>query len=135
MSFIVVNSLFIISVARNIFICVLFVVFFIVSVFYRNLYMAAMRDCVRLQKITKSPISGCINEAINGVVELRALKKQKFTLESLAKLVDENSKNNLMVFSLKGWFRTRVVMATLILILIPNYSYILYKIYSADVPI
>ena len=54
-------------------------IFLGVSILYRRWYMEAKREAVRLQRITKSPITSCIDEAINGMVELRAMKKEAFT--------------------------------------------------------
>ena len=71
----VVDIVSVLYVARTFLLVFPIALFISVSILYRNWYMAAKREVVRLQRITKSPITGCIGEAINGMVELRAMKK------------------------------------------------------------
>ena len=74
-SFNIVNFISLGFGAGNMLICIPSIFFVILSLFYRKWYMSAKREVVRLQRTTKSPITGCIGEAINGMVELRAMKK------------------------------------------------------------
>ena len=91
--------------------------------------MIANREVVRLKRVTKSPLVGCINGAVIGMVELRAFKKQDFLMKNFEFLTNEFNKNNLLMYSLYGWFSTRVVLSTLFFVLIPAYSYVLFSLY------
>ena len=44
-------------------------------------------------------------------------------------LINENSKNTIMIYALNGWFKYRVLVATLFIVLLPAYSYVLYSLF------
>lgn len=129
MAFNITNIISLAFGAGNMLICIPAVFFIILSLVYRNWYMEAKREVVRLQRTTKSPITGCIGEAINGMVELRAMKKQEFTSDFINDLINENSKNTIMIYALNGWFKSRVLFATLFIMILPSYSYVLFTLY------
>lgn len=92
-------------------------------------YMNAKREVIRLKRVTKSPITSSLNEAIAGLVEVRAMQKENYVFKKLDYSCDENNKNNLMVNGLSGWFKAKIFIYALFMIYVPSYSYIIYKIW------
>jgi len=106
------------------------IIVFMIGLYLRTLYMGLKREVIRLKRITKSPITSCISEALNGMIELRANKKEGYTMKNLDYLANENNKNNLMIFGLDSWFSTMILNATVLVVNIPAYSFVIWTIYS-----
>lgn len=129
LSKIIVNFMIIVWTGDNVFLFVPLSLFFLVSIYLRSAYMSAKREVVRLQRISKSPVTSCIGEALNGMPELRAMKMENFAHNLLDKYANEFLKNNLMVYGLNGWFMFQIWLWTTLLALVPSYGYAMYKIF------
>jgi len=130
LSFVIVSSGMIITTGGSLWLILPCCVVFIVGVYIRGFYMGLKREVVRLKRISKTPITSCISQALNGMVELRAHKKQSYTMINLQRLADENNKNNLMIFGLDCWFNIMILNSTILIVNIPSFLFVIWTIYS-----
>jgi len=130
-SYIVVNMVVIIYSERSLYFLIPCLILVIIGAWLRTLYMGLKREVIRLKRTTKSPITSCLGEALNGMVELRTQGKQAYQMTQLDHLINENNKNNLMIYGLDSWFSNMVLNTTMLVVQIPAYSYVVWTIYSA----
>lgn len=80
------------------------VLFFYVGIAYQRKYMKLKRELTRLQNITNSPVIGWCASVLKSCTEVRVLGKQNYVRDLFVKLIDENTKNTLIIYGLDGWF-------------------------------
>jgi len=129
-SFLIVSSGMVIWTGGSLWIIAPCTLVFSIGLYIRKMYMALKREAVRLRRISKSPITSCLSQALTGMIELRAHQKQRYMMKNLEKSVDENNRNNLMTIGLDCWFNVMVLNATMLIINIPAYSMVIWSIYS-----
>lgn len=78
--------------------------------------MNLLREGIRLQSITVSPITQAFTEAIYGGKTIRALGCEKYILEDYQYLINENLKNFLILNAGKQWFNQRVQFLSFIIV-------------------
>lgn len=104
--------------------------FLYVGVAYQRKYMKLKRELTRLQNITNSPVIGWCTSVLKSCTEVRVLGKQNYVRELFTRLIDENTKNTLIIYGLDGWFQTRISIMNLLLVQIPCYGYVFYVLYQ-----
>lgn len=92
---------------------------------FQNLYMTSKRELVRLEAITRSPILTCVGDIIKGLPVIRAFKLQEFLRKKTVKLIMENFKNSLMIYSIDSWYQLRVVLFMLFIVQVPTFLLII----------
>lgn len=127
-SFVLVNWVIIIFASGSIWLVIPCIIVLGSLIMLRSPYMSLKRELLRLKKSTKSPITGCISETISGIVEIRTLQKKQFIINRLSEFVNENTKNNLLIFALDAWFNVVSLTLPIVMITIPSFILILYKI-------
>ena len=78
--------------------------------------MKLKRELTRLQNITNSPVIGWCNSVLRSCTEVRVLGKQNYVRDLFTSLIDENTKNTLIIYGLDGWFQTRIAIMNLLLV-------------------
>ena len=107
--------------------CAMFVYF---SFKQQRKFMRLKRELTRLQSITSSPIIGWCTAVLKACSEVRVLRKESYVRQIFRDLVDENSKNSLIIFGLDSWFEIRIAILNLVLVQIPSYGYVFYNLYT-----
>lgn len=106
-------------------------VFFVISFNVRQGYMNAKREILRMKRITKSPITSLLAQSLHGMIEIRALRKLNFVMKELDYLVDENNKNSITILGLDSWFQTNLLNYSLLLVILPSYSYVFWVLFRS----
>lgn len=127
--FMVVDLMALVKTGDSYYLAIPFSLYVVVCFKLRADYMNAKREVIRLQRITKSPITSSLNDAITGLIELRALRKENYVFKKLDHSCDENNKNNLMVYGLSGWFKAKIFIYAFLMLYLPSYSYIIYNVW------
>lgn len=109
-----------------------YIIFAICSFSIQNTYMRAKADIQRLEKITRSPIVSWLSQSLRGMPEIRALNLTNFIKEKMENLVDNYSKNPILLYGLDLWFSGRQNFINIIFIQLPCYIYLLARLYSAE---
>ncbi len=100
----------------------------IIGLFKRSRYMNAKRELLRLFAITKSPIVGLGTSCAFGAPIIRSLGNQEYFLNKLEHKIEENSKNGIMNAAIDSWFTTTMRLLSMIIVLIPSYSIMLWSL-------
>lgn len=116
--------------ANNIYLSIPCILFLAISVRYQRIYMSLKREIVRLQNITNSPVIGWSIAVLKSSCEVRVLNKMDYVRKKLKYLIDENTKNSIVIYGLDAWFQIRLAFFNMILVQLPSYSYILWSIYQ-----
>ena len=113
------------------------IIFVYVGVIYQRKYMSLKRELTRLQNITNSPVIGWCTAVLKSCAEVRVLRKEGYVRKIFRNLIDENTKNSLIIFGLDSWFETRIAILNLLLVQLPSYGYVFYVLYTGngDMPI
>ena len=106
--------------------------FFVITAWYRERYMSAKREMVRLFSISKSPLCGWAESMIKGSTVIRATRRQKYSVERMAHNIEENTKNGVVWIALESWFVQRVLLWSWLTVVLPAYSYIIYLLRFTD---
>jgi ABC-type multidrug transport system fused ATPase/permease subunit len=107
-------------------------VFLYFGVIYQRRYMSLKRELTRLQNITNSPVIGWCTAVLKSCAEVRVLRKEGYVRRIFRNLIDENTKNSIIIFGLDAWFETRIAVLNLLLVQIPSYGYVFYVLYSGN---
>lgn len=122
----------IISGVQNFYLLIPCLVYILIGFFWRSEYMRAKREVFRLSAITKSPVVGLVTSCFNGSSQIRAMNCEEYLQRKTDALIEENSKNALMVACLDSWFFTKLAYGNLIFVLIPSYTVMLFTLYHSD---
>lgn len=88
----------------------------------------AIKETVRLQSTTKSPIISYLNETIRGISTIRAFGQTSIFIENNNKLLNTNTLSVQMMSGVQGWFAIRVDILAIVLMLIVS----LIAVFSRD---
>ena len=105
-------------------------IFLIVGHCIRLAYMKAKREMMRLYSISKSPISGLTESIIKGSPLIRALGREKYFSNKMMSHIEDSNKNGYAVFGLDIWFQQLMQILAWVVVLIPAYSYLIYKFHN-----
>lgn len=114
----------------NIFLIIPLIAFVYVCIIDQGKYSTTKSEFQRLNTISKSPIIEWYSSVLRGIQEIRVLEKTDFIKGRMNRLVEENSKNNIMLYALDSWFMTRINIWNVFLVMLPSYSYLIYRIYQ-----
>jgi len=94
-------------------------------------YTSTKSEFMRLNTISKSPIMEWFSSILKGISEVRVMGRVDFAREKMLNLIDENAKNNIMLYALDAWFATRIGIWNFLFVFIPSYGYQMYQVYRA----
>ena len=106
-------------------------VFLVLGFKLRQGFMRAQVEVQRLSLISKSPIIGTAVGSIGGGPVIRVFGRQQYLRKKIDFEIEENTKNMLMTYGLRGWFSCLQEVYRVFIILWPLYSLMLYMQFSA----
>ena len=107
--------------------------FIVIALWLRSLYMNAKREVTRLFQITRSPVIGLASSCILGAPVIRCIGNQRYLQNKIDRLIDENSKNRLTDVGLDAWFVIQMNIFDFFIVQIPCYCLLLYTLYYSDI--
>lgn len=129
---VLVDLIMLVYSAKNPYLAIPCLLFIFASIKYQRIYMRLKREIVRLQNITNSPVIGWSIAVLKSSPEVRTLGKLPYVREKLKHLIDENTKNSVVIFGLDAWFQIRLAFMNMLLVQVPSYGYILYNLLSSN---
>ena len=129
---VILDVYFIILTSKQVLLLIPCATFFYVGIRYQRKYMKLKRELTRLQNITNSPVIGWCTSVLKSCTEVRVLGKQSYVRNLFCHLINENTKNSLIIYGLDGWFQTRISIMNLFLVQMPCYGYVFYVLYQGN---
>jgi ATP-binding cassette subfamily C (CFTR/MRP) protein 1 len=100
------------------------VIFFKINVFFRN----TARELKRIDSLTRSPIFGGFEEAVQGMVTIRAFGMRPFFEQLNDRRVDQNSKAFIPMWVCMRWLAVRLDILSLVIMLIVSLLAVAFKV-------
>ena len=109
---------------KEILVCIL--VMSIVCLWYQRQFMAARREILRLDAITRTPMVSSLLGICRGLPSIRGYKNQSWMLREFIDRYDDTLKNRVLKEGLNMWYRLRTSLAVCFLCVLPAYLIIFY---------
>lgn len=126
----VLADLYVVADKTSLLMVIIVLLFMAIGIYLQRCYIKTKRELTRLEVISNSPILGVFSEIIKNLAEVRAMKLQKYILEKLDYLIDENLKNSVLLFGSDRWFQTRICLANYLLVQVSCYSILIYQLHD-----
>jgi ABC-type multidrug transport system fused ATPase/permease subunit len=94
--------------------------------------MKTKREVVRLEAISRSPMMTCVAGLVRGAPEIRILKKQRYVTEEFIDRLEDNIKNNILMYGLDAWYMNQINICNVFLIQIPGFLIISYFLFMQE---
>lgn len=108
-------------------------VIFLISYLLVKRTAASIRETVRLQSTTKSPLLSHLGETMSGASTIRAYGKTEIFIEHYHKLLNNNVLATIVMSATTGWFGIKVDIFAFFLMLILSIICVLSKDFADSV--
>ena len=108
-------------------------VYIVISIGLQRTTMTVKRESIRLEAISKSPIVSWTTETIRGLPQIRSSDKTSFATKNMIELLHANMVNSITSAGLDAWFKLRIAMASIFIVQIPCFLYMLF--YHEDISV
>lgn len=98
-----------------------------VCMWYQRQFMAARREILRLDAITRTPMLNTLLDICKGLPTIRGLDKSEWMLQKFVDRFDDTLKNRILKEGLNMWYRLRASLAVCFLCVLPAYLIIFYR--------
>lgn len=116
----------------NMYFIALLILFVIIVLFSQNYFLKANNNMIRLLNSSKSPIVQLATGIAAGIIEVRAMGKEKYIEHQYLSHINNNIKYSTIVVGLKAGYSFYISIINYVLLTIPGFTYIYFNISSGS---
>ena len=105
----------------------------VMCIYFQRTYMGAKREFLRTASIAKSPILNYLLDTCRGLPYIRAAKQEDWFRNKFMELLDDSSKNEMVLTGLSNWYRIRSCIIITLVVVLPSYLIIIFL--KPDLPL